>query len=95
MNRTRLLNQENLRIAFGMFDKDGNGQISLEELRAVFHGAACGAAALEDDDESLWEQIMSEVDKNHDNVISYQEFNDAMIEVIAQRSSNLQQAAAT
>ena len=89
VNRTKILNEENLRIAFNIFDKDGNGTISCEELRSVFHGAACGAAALEEEDESLWEQIMAEVDRNHDNVISYQEFNEAMMEVIAHRSSNL------
>lgn len=32
---------------------------------------------------------MAEVDRNHDNVISHSEFNDAMIEVMAQRSSRL------
>ena len=30
---------------------------------------------------------MAEVDRNHDNVISYDEFNEAMTEVIAHRSS--------
>jgi len=34
---------------------------------------------------------MSEVDRNNDRVISYEEFNDAMIEVIAHRSSILEQ----
>ena len=32
---------------------------------------------------------MAEVDANGDNVISYAEFNKAMTEVVAQRSSNL------
>ena len=32
---------------------------------------------------------MAEVDRNHDNVISSAEFNEAMMEVIAQRSSTL------
>ena len=41
VNRTKLLNEENLRIAFTLFDKDGNGQISIDELRAVFHGGIC------------------------------------------------------
>ena len=41
VNRTRLLNEENLRIAFNLLDKDGNGYISKDELRAAFQGAAC------------------------------------------------------
>jgi len=41
VNRARLLSAENLRIAFGIFDKDGNGVISKEELKAVFHGGLC------------------------------------------------------
>ena len=53
VNRARLLNEENLRIAFNLFDADGNGQISVEELRAVFHGAVC-TTALDDSDETLW-----------------------------------------
>jgi len=83
-----LLNEENLRIAFNLFDKDGNGVISKEEIRLVFHGAMC-QTALEDADEQIWDQIMSEVDKNNDNLISYSEFNTAMMEVIAHRSSTL------
>jgi len=58
VNRSRLLSEENLRIAFDMFDKDGNGSISKDELRAVFHGAVC-QTALEDDDEAIWDEIMS------------------------------------
>ena len=88
VNRARLINEENLRIAFNMFDKDGNGQISRAELREVFHGAAC-QTALEDGDEQIWEQVMAEVDRNHDNLISSSEFNAAMMEVITHRSSNL------
>lgn len=81
-----MLNAENLRIAFNIFDLDKNGVISKEELRAVFHGALC-QVNLEEGDDQLWDQIMAEVDLNHDNVISHNEFNEAMIEVIAHRSS--------
>ena len=40
VNRARLLSEENLRIAFQMFDKDGNGYISKEELKDVFNGGS-------------------------------------------------------
>ena len=50
INRARLLNSENLRIAFGIFDKDGNGVISKEELRAVFHGGLYQVALDDGDD---------------------------------------------
>ena len=51
-----------------MFDKDGNGMIDKEELRNVFHGIE-GQQRGEDRD--LLEQIMSEVDQNNDNQISF------------------------
>ncbi len=38
---------------------------------------------------------MSEVDKNQDNLISYSEFNEAMMEVITHRSSNLESSRTT
>ena len=42
-NREMLLSQKNLQIAFEMFDQDGNGQLSMDELKAVFaSGSASG-----------------------------------------------------
>ena len=42
-NREMLLSQQNLQIAFKMFDQDGNGQLSMDELKAVFaSGSASG-----------------------------------------------------
>lgn len=36
VNRARLLSQQNLEVAFKMFDTDGNGYISVRELKDVF-----------------------------------------------------------
>ena len=82
VNRSRLLNAQNLEIAFKMFDQDGNGKISRDELRNVFHGG-------NEEDEALWLGIIEEVDKDNDQMISHEEFYLAMEEVITHRSSNL------
>ena len=84
------LTEENIaefKEAFSLFDKDGDGLISREELRAVFHGGLCHSPTQEDE-QAIWDQIMQEVDKNQDNAISSSEFNQAMMEVIVQRSSS-------
>ena len=83
VNRSRLLNAQNLEIAFKMFDQDGNGVISKDELKSVFHGG-------NEEDEQLWEYIIEEVDKDNDKMINHEEFLAAMEEVIAHRSSTLQ-----
>ena len=42
-NREMLLSQQNLQIAFKMFDQDGNGTLSMDELKSVFaSGSASG-----------------------------------------------------
>jgi Ca2+-binding EF-hand superfamily protein len=44
-----------------MIDQDNSGMITIDELKAVFDTGA------DKKDESLWMEIMSEVDKNGDN----------------------------
>ena len=46
--------------------------ITIDELKAVFDSSG------ETKEESLWLEIMSEVDKNNDNQISFDEFCEAM-----------------
>ena len=42
-NREMLLSQQNLQIAFKMFDQDGDGTLSMDELKSVFaSGSASG-----------------------------------------------------
>ena len=64
-------------MAFEIFDRDGSGDISIQELKEVFHGLGDD---LENDE--VFKQIMQEVDKNNDQVISMREFNEAMVAVI-------------
>ena len=61
-----------------MFELNGDGSISIEEMRAMFSDKIINSKA----GEKLLEEVMSEVDKNNDNVISYEEFNHAMTVIL-------------
>ena len=82
-----LLSQQNLQIAFKMFDQDGNGTLSMDELKSVFaSGSASGQT------ESVWQQIIDSADTNKDGVIDYSEFEAAMMDVLKQRATCLSKA---
>lgn len=66
------LKENNLKHAFEYFDRDGNGTITLEELKETLSS---------DDlllDESELEKIISDIDKNDDGMIDYKEFLEMM-----------------
>jgi calcium-dependent protein kinase len=54
-------------MAFSMFDKDGSGSISADEVKSVL-GVGKNV------DEKLWLDIVKEVDANGDGEISFSEF---------------------
>ena len=54
--------------AFKDLDKDGNGTLSRDEIRALFKHPKCQYT-----DEQI-EEIINEADKNNDGSISYEEF---------------------
>lgn len=67
-NKTKLLSAENLKWAFKVFDLDGNGKISHEELRNVLGGG------MSDKGDKIWKDMISEVDINGDGEIDFDEF---------------------
>ena len=67
MNEKNLLSNNKLQTAFKMFDKDGGGTISVEEIKQVLSFG-------QNLDESLIDQIIKQVDENGDGEISYDEF---------------------
>ena len=67
-----------------MFDLDGNGKISLSELKQVFDISRLRNS---EQDRRLWTDIMGAVDTDKDGVISRDEFHEAMGGVIERRSS--------
>lgn len=64
-----------------MFDENGDGVISINELNKIFGGGGSdGAADLSEN--SVLKSILSEVDKDGDNEISYEEFNEAVTSML-------------
>lgn len=69
MNERQLTSNDKLQAAFKMFDKDGSGIISADEIRDVltFGGTSSLSASAVD-------QIIKQVDENGDGEISFEEF---------------------
>jgi len=67
MNEKQLLSSNKLQSAFKMFDKDGGGSISTDEIKTVL---SFGQTL----DESVINSIIKQVDENGDGEISFEEF---------------------
>jgi calcium-dependent protein kinase len=62
-----ILSQKNLKRAFDLFDKDGNGLITTTELRQLFENTDCM-------DDEIWVDLIQEVDQNKGGEIDLFEF---------------------
>jgi len=72
LNEKNLLSNNKLQTAFKMFDKDGGGSISIDEIKEVL---SFGQHL----DEDVIQQIIKQVDENGDGEISYEEFSQMML----------------
>ena len=75
ISQQKLLNKEKLESTFKMFDKDGNGTISADEIKAIFCQGGSGDSAAID-------LIIRENDINGDGEISLTEFKDMMLKIL-------------
>jgi calcium-dependent protein kinase len=71
INKRVLLNEKNLKTTFEMFDKDGGGTISAQEIAQIL-GRNLSK------DEKVWNEIVKEVDLNGDGLIDFKEFKTMM-----------------
>ena len=62
-----MLQDEKLKAAFDIYDKDGNGTIELDEMKEVL---GVGAKICE----TVWKEMIDEIDENKDGVVSFDEF---------------------
>jgi Ca2+-binding EF-hand superfamily protein len=60
---------------FNLLDVNGDGIIDMKELQQSFKQQG-------DTDNEVLQEIISEVDKDNDNVISYEEFCDGMCKML-------------
>jgi calcium-dependent protein kinase len=71
MNEKNLLSNNKLQTAFKMFDKDGGGSISTDEIKQVLSFG-------QNLDEKVVNEIIKQVDANGDGEISFEEFAEMM-----------------
>ena len=75
VNRGELLQHDKLKAAFEMYDKDGSGSISTDEIKQVL-------GVGKDISEEVWQQIVIEVDANGDGEVSFEEFQIMMTQLL-------------
>lgn len=76
-NEKSFISQNRLKSAFKAFDKDGNGQISAEEIKQILGFGHPGGL-----DEETVDKIIQQVDENGDGEISYEEFANMMMKTL-------------
>ena len=80
-NRYRLLmDDENLKTVFEIMDKDGSGDISIDELKECFSYDSGDKLNLVD--EALWDKMLEEIDEDKNGQISFEEFRSHMLKMI-------------
>jgi len=66
MNEKDLITNDRLKAAFRLFDKDGNGTISPDEIKEVL--------GFGEGDTEMIDKLIEEVDENKDGEIQFEEF---------------------
>lgn len=72
LDMKKVLNANNLEMAFSMIDEDGSGKISAAELQKLLGGESLC-------DDQVWKQIIGQVDQNGDGEIDLKEFKDIVL----------------
>ena len=83
INKEKILTEQNLRMAFNIFDRDKNGCISQNELKYILGEYNPNAK------DQLWKKMIEQIDLNRDGQISYEEFHKMMMDVIHNKNKRM------
>ena len=75
IDKTQIVTEDNLRITFQMFDRDGSGSIEPGEIKQIL-----GLSAKYSD--KVWNEIINQIEHENENEITYEEFKAMMIKLI-------------
>ncbi len=85
----KLINEDRLREVFNLFDVDGSGTITADEIKKLLGGKGnAGTGDAIDVDDNEWEQILKEVDEDNNGEISFEEFRDMILRVFNLQVNN-------
>ena len=77
-NKSKLLNEVNLKIAFDVLDLNGDGHISSEEIRQRLELSSLDGIVDLNVEEHFWNRLIESCDSNGDGYISWDEFRENM-----------------
>ena len=76
IDKKKILTEEKLKVAFSLFDRNGDGDIEAKELKEVIGDDT-------NSDNEVWFQMIKEVDLDGNGVIDFDEFKDMMKKLCA------------
>ena len=83
-DKKKLLTPENLRKAFNMFDRQGKGSITKTDIMTIMQASnPCAVAQVND----IWNALVSQVNLDENDGISYEEFEGHMCDVMQKKAS--------